>query len=460
MNNLKIKYKLIIYTASVFAILLGIVLISIYLLSENDRKQEFYQRLKDRTGTTLKLLIEVKGMDAGLLQTMDRNTINNLYDEKILIFNDNNELIYSSVDDTKIPYSADIFNQLIYEKKDIETTEDKYEVVGVAIIHQGKYYYGIAKAYDKFGKRQIAYLQLVLIITYFISLALIIILAFFLSDRITSPIESLTKQVESISIDDLSKKINLPANKDEIGILVQKFNELLDRLQLQFSYQKNFVSQISHELKTPLAIMLTNAERSLAEDDPKQWRQSLDFQRSTTMELAHIINALIDLSKVEISKNENLSAPIRIDELIFECIDEIGYLNPAVNFTCTVDAEITDETQLTVSGNKRMLKLAFLNLLKNAINYSADQKANVEIFHIGNCIQIRIENNGKTLDSDDRSSLFSNIFRGKNAQATKGLGLGLFLTRRIIEIHDGEIYYKVSESDTNLFMLKFPDINN
>ena len=456
MNKLKIRDRIVASMSLMFAVLMGIAFISIYYLTEHHRSQVFYQRIKDRTTTTLKLLIEVKEIDTDILQTFDRNTINNLYDEKILIFDQDKKLIYSSIDDEQVPYSESIFNNLVGDETYIESTEGKYEVVGIEFKHDGKIYYGIAKAYDKFGKRKVAYLGNVLIVTYIISFIIVSVIAFLLARRITQPIQKLTKELEKISIDNLSTKVDLEVGEDEMGFLTQKFNELLIRLETAFAFQKNFIHHISHELKTPLAIMLTNAERSLAEDSPEQWKESLEFQRSTTKELAHIINVLIDISKVDMNKDIQMSEPVRIDELIFECIDEIGYLNPSVNFTCTINPQIENDDQLIIQGNKRMLKLAYLNLLKNAINYSKKEKAFIEILTVGDYIQVYIENDGLVIEEVDRHNLFISIFRGRNAQTKKGLGLGLFLTNKIINIHKGEIYYNISKSGTNVFMVRIP----
>ena len=454
--KLKIWQQIVTYMSLLFAVMIGIAFVAIYLLSEDHRQELFYQRLKDRTISTLKILIEVKEIDTDMLKTFDRNTINTIYDEKILIFNENKELIYSSIDDQKIPYSDEIFKKLIGEDIIVETVEDKYEVVGVEFTYEGKSYYGIAKAYDKFGKQKITYLKNVLLITYFISLAIICFVSYLVARRITHPIERLTGELEKISPDNLNAQVEVTTAEDEIGFLTIRFNDLLKKLEAAFSFQKNFIQHISHELKTPLAIMLTNAERSLADSNPETWKESLEFQRSTTMELAHIINVLIDISKVDTGKELELDEQVRIDELVFECIEEIGYLNPSVNFTCNIDPGITADEQLIVAGKKRMLKLAMLNLLKNAINYSKKEKAQIDISNAGDYLVLHIENDGQLIDENDQNNLFINIFRGKNSQNKKGLGLGLFLTKRIVSIHHGDIYYMVGPNGTNVFTIRVP----
>src|SRR6187402_1491546 len=109
---MKLQNKIIVSFSLAFSIVLGIALLGTYLLMSINREQEFLLRLKDKTTTTYKLLLEVKEIDHDILQTLDRNTINNLYDEKILLFDSTGKNIYSSVDDIKILFPLEIIEQL------------------------------------------------------------------------------------------------------------------------------------------------------------------------------------------------------------------------------------------------------------------------------------------------------------------------------------------------------------
>ncbi len=145
-----------------FTILVGIAFLTIYLISAAYRVDEFNRRLKDRTLTTFTILLQVDQIDREILQLFDKNTINNLSEEKILLFDSSGALIYGSIDDTKIDYPAPILNRLRSGEQEIETTEGEYELLGIGFRSAGKTYYGIAKAYDRYGRSKMRFLKAVL----------------------------------------------------------------------------------------------------------------------------------------------------------------------------------------------------------------------------------------------------------------------------------------------------------
>src|SRR5262245_28556660 len=109
---MKLRNRIVISFSVAFLIVMGVALSGVYYLMSVNRKQEFIQRLKDRPTTTYRLLFDVKEIDHDILQVLDKNTINNLYDEKILLFDSAGKNIYSSVDDTRILFPQEIIKEL------------------------------------------------------------------------------------------------------------------------------------------------------------------------------------------------------------------------------------------------------------------------------------------------------------------------------------------------------------
>src|SRR4051794_35890796 len=105
------------------AVILLLFSIAIYSVSANYRREEFFDRLKSKARTTCRLLVKVNGIDKDLLKVIDQNTLTEMLDEKVLIFNAKNELIYSSVDDKLITYHANLLAE-VREKKEIEFLQD------------------------------------------------------------------------------------------------------------------------------------------------------------------------------------------------------------------------------------------------------------------------------------------------------------------------------------------------
>lgn len=135
----------------------GLMLISftsVYFMYADTRQGEFYQRLQDKCKTTYRFLIEMEEKDHNLLQAIDRNTINELYDEKVLIFDDHNKIIYSSIDDKKINYSQALLER-IRKKEEVRIKEGDNEVYGVLIHEPDKDYVVLASSFDIYGHRKL-----------------------------------------------------------------------------------------------------------------------------------------------------------------------------------------------------------------------------------------------------------------------------------------------------------------
>lgn len=442
--------------AIVFTILFAVGFISVYLVSEKYRKQEFFQRLKDRTLTTYKLMVEVDQIDVKTLSLFDKNTINSLYDEKVLLFDSSFRMIYSSLDDTQIDYPLELLNRLKEGQNEIRLDEEKYEILGIRFRYGSHTYYGITKAYDRFGKRKMTFLGISLLCTFAVVFVLLVVLSRYLAKIITYPITRLTKDIDSISTDRLSVRIDEHSARDEVGLLTNKFNELLDKVENAFKFQYHFIHHISHELKTPLAVMVANAEAALAEEKKETLTSSLYFLRHSLMEMSHVINAMLDISKTESRLADVRSESIRLDELLFECIDELSYLQTGAEFNFKIDGSIEESDRLTIKGNSRMLKMAFMNLLRNALSYSEVEIPVVEIRSGEETITMIFSNDGIPIQEGEVQKLFTHMFRGGNSEGKKGFGLGLVLVHRIIRLHSGTINYELLGDQRNSFRISFP----
>jgi signal transduction histidine kinase len=224
-----------------------------------------------------------------------------------------------------------------------------------------------------------------------------------------------------------------------------------------FKFQHQFINHLSHELKTPLAVMMTNAEVALKEDTKDNYRKCLQFQTSALVEVANIIDTMLDVTKNENQFSTEFSEQIRIDELLFECLEEMSLLHNEASFNFEIDPSIEKSEKLTVTGNSRMLRIAFLNLLKNAINYAGNQYATIEI-QSRQHIQVNFINDGPTLADEEKKYLFKYLFRGSNSHNTKGFGLGLMLIHRIFTLHQAHIDYSITADGKNCFSVQLNPI--
>jgi signal transduction histidine kinase len=451
---MSIRQKILIAFSLVTITLIGVAFLFIFTLFYEYREEEFQQRQKERITNTLRVLTEVKKLDEKIVKSINRLTINDLYNEKLLIFDQNKQLIYTSIDDTPIPFSADILNKLSEKKTWIEQKDGLYDVVGISMINQNSSYYGISKAYDTFGYSKINYLRNILIFTFIGISITIILVSFYLSRKLTQPIVNITRKINNYNINAEYTPIEFKDSKDEIAVLARQFNQLMKRMNEVFSFQKHAIHHISHELKTPVAILVSNFERIEKETNPENIQAWIKIQKEDTKSLSEIINSLLEIAKAE-SDLSLMQESIRIDELIFDVAGELSSIYPDFQFAVEY-SDADDENNLVVSANVRLLKAALSNLMVNCAQYSIINKAKIILSSLENQMVINFENKGPIISVAENQYLFQHFFRGESSKGKKGFGLGLVFIHKIMTLHGGHISYSSRNDDTNIFTISLP----
>lgn len=456
---MNIRKRILIYFSALSISVIGFSFLLIFAVFSNYRREEYQQRIKDHTISTITDLSEAKQLNHNVLQSMNLLNINKLYQEKTLLFNANKQLIYSSLNDTKIQFSKDLLFNLSADKPVLESREGDTDVVGVYFVFNKEVYYGITKAYDVFGYSKLEFLKYTLLVLFGLISGLILISSFALANRISKPIISMAAALKIINIETANHLLPIPEARDEIYLLTSRFNELMKRLQDSFSFQKHAVHHISHELKTPISILVSNLERLEKESDLEKIKTGINEQKEDTKILGDMINALLEIAKVETHSNLTFQE-IRMDELVFDWVSEMKKIHPKFKFDVQFDEKIESVHGLSVQGNLRLLKMVIQNLLLNCVNYASDHRAQIYFKNQRGKLLIQISNKGKNISPEEIPFLFQHFFRGENSQGKRGFGLGLVLVNKIIQLHGGEIEYDSPSNSVNKFTLFFPLGNN
>ena len=452
---MNIRRKILLSFSATVICLLGIALLFIYTLFYEYREEEFQQMQKQKITSTLKFLTEIRQADESIIQTMDRLTINDFYDEKLLIFNEEKKLIYSSIDDTLIPDAERILSILSPSHQWLETKDDLYDVIGVYVKRDDKIYYGISKAFDSSGYSKLNFLKYILLFTFFGISLIVVAISNYLSKKITKPIEDITKKINNQNFDSIYVPIEIEQSKNEITVLAQQFNELMKRMKEASSFQKHAIHHISHELKTPISILVSNFERIEKETDLQEIKILMNNQKEDTKNLSEIIDLLLEISKTD-SGDSIEKAPLRIDELIFDITDELSHLHADFEFSIEYATLTDDESKLTVSCSSRLLKAALMNLMLNSIHYSSNKSAKIKIITNKDDLTINFINEGPIITKTEEAHLFQRFFRGENSKGKSGFGLGLVFINKIILQHGGSISYSNDSRNTNTFTVNLP----
>lgn len=279
---------------------------------------------------------------------------------------------------------------------------------------------------------------------------------YFLVRESLKPIAAIGDRAKQITAANLHERLPVSNAKDEVGNLAIVFNELLDRLDVEFDRQRRFMADASHELRTPLAIIRGESEVALS----KNTRSSTDYQESLQVvndeskRLTKIVEDLFTLARAD---SGNLKANLEnlyLDELVSDCVRLIRTLADKRHLSIEFNG---DETQ--IKGDEALLRRLFLNLLDNAVKYNIDG-GSIKI-NVGEN-RVTISNTGDEIPKDQQKAIFDRFYRVEKSRTqttetiTSGAGLGLSIAKRIAELHDAILKYSRSDKYENIFTISFP----
>ncbi len=260
----------------------------------------------------------------------------------------------------------------------------------------------------------------------------------FLSKRILRPVNNIIRTAETITTDDLSKRIKSPKTGDELEKLTTIINQMLDRIENSFENQSKFVSDASHELRTPLAIIKGYAEiiKKRKMSNPEIFEESIDSIINEAENMKNLVQKLLFLAKGEISKVNSSFREIEVGEMIEQIYSDMKVSVKDHEFV------LEKSEKYKVKGEETLLQQAIRAIIENAIKYSA---SGTKIF-IKSQIKdgfgrISIRDQGIGMHEDDKKRIFDRFYRvdDSRTKSTGGTGLGLAIVKRIVEIHEGKI---------------------
>ncbi len=450
-----LKRRIAVNVSIAFSVIYGISAIFIYISFSTFRKEEFMERLEEKALTTTKLLLEIKDVDSQILKLIDQNTINKLYNEKTLIFDSHYKLIYSSIDDASVKWDVN-FLQNIKKHKRVYTTEKEKDVLGVFHIYNNTDYYIIIAAEDKSGMSKLEFLYQILILSFFIGTTLVWLTTYFLIRKSLEPLDNFQKIITSISINKLNPQIIESSKSDEINLLSKAFNQMLLRIERSYLAQKEFTSNASHELRTPISRLTLQLENLIQQGGHSE--NTLNYLNNMSKDvnqISDLINSLLLLAQINASSFGTNFQQVRVDEIIFQVYEKTIKNFPDFQMNFEIG---TTESDLEINGITSLLEIVFANLFKNAYLYSYDRKVNVIIEdNPTGHIQIRLINKGEKLSPEEENKIFNSFVRGTKNQKIQGSGLGLRIAKRILDLHKAQLAYRYEDtSEQHEFTLTFP----
>jgi signal transduction histidine kinase len=450
----KLTLRFILITAVI--ILMGSVMI--YLFSADYREENFHTRLKNKANNTAKLLIEVDEVDAGLLRRIEENNPASLPNEKILIYNYKDTILFSTDEDQTILIDKDLLNRIRLEDE-VRFKLGEYEVLGFLFKAQYDRFVVVAAATDIFGFRKLKNLLYILLIVFAISIVIVSISGWFYSGKVLEPIAKVVNQVNEISITSLNMRVDEGNGQDEIARLARTFNSMLARLETSFLSQKNFIANASHELRTPLTAITGQLEVTLLNTrSPEEYKNVIASVLEDIKNLNVLSNRLLLLAETSAEEREKKMTRLRIDELMWQSKEELMKHNPDFVIKIDLDENLDDENKLTIKGDEQLIKTALANIIENGCKYSTDRTTNILITISEVGLSIKFEDKGIGIPPEEIPNIFEPFYRGRNTGHTKGHGIGLSMVKGIVKLHKGAIELNSKEGAGTTLMVHFPTL--
>ena len=298
-------------------------------------------------------------------------------------------------------------------------------------------------------KRQVYIILLILTI-------LVLLGALLYSTLLARPLKQITSSINEISQGDMSVKLNMHGFS-EISSISDSFNQMIDVIRNQDTARQEFVSNVSHELKTPIASMKVLADSLLSQEGmPEEiYREFLGDITNEIERMTKIINDLLSMVKMDKNTSQVEVVNTSINDLLEQLLKRLRPIAAERNIELIYEsyrpvmADI-DETKMSIALN---------NLIENAIKYNYDDGwVRVTLNADHKFFYVTVQDSGVGIPEDSLDSVFERFFRVDKARsrATGGTGLGLAITRSVILLHRGSIKVYSKEKEGTTFTVRIP----
>ncbi len=265
---------------------------------------------------------------------------------------------------------------------------------------------------------------------------------FIVSKKALSPIDRISERIRKITEENLSGEIELENAPDELKVLIESFNDMLKRLDKSFKQKKRFISDVSHELKTPVSVIMMQSEIVLRKQrSADEYKKAFSVIYDTASMMSTLIERMLLMARLDYKRNK----------MKFEDVDICDIVENAINLL-KHKAEEKGVDVLFEKGDVFYVKVdtvtmleVFVNLLDNAIKYNnKNGYVRINVKSDEEWVVVEMSDNGVGISEEELEKIDEEFYRidESRSKKTTGFGLGLSIVKKIIEIHEGKLVIK------------------
>ncbi|MBK7810688.1 MAG: HAMP domain-containing histidine kinase [Saprospiraceae bacterium] len=451
---MQIKSRLTLHYILLFALILGFALAFFYSKYKEILVQEAFLTIKSQSSGLLdKLQLQEKFSP----NTNDSTLMPSSF--SLEVYNGQFQKLYSlSSVPIKIKYQD--FLEILDHNEICRLAGDDELTVGFTR-NQGRSEKLIIFAQKKIGSREISDIRQLLFLTFFISIGVAAIGGFWYTSHSLRPFKILNEQVDQILPSSLEVRLEENKNGDEISHLISTFNKMLDRIQEAFAYQRNFISNVAHELKNPISVMTSQLDILLQNKSrpEEEYREVAKSVLQDCFRLSDITDNLLQLARIHTNNGILTTESCRIEELLMDSRSQILRSRPECKIYLNYSVIPSNEELLYIVGNRSLLCSAFMNIMDNCCKFSSDQSAFVEmIIPESGPRKIVIKDNGPGIEESELSQIFKPFYRDVRTRNKQGTGIGLAVVDSVIKLHHIKLEIQSKIGIGTEFHLYLPDI--
>ena len=274
-----------------------------------------------------------------------------------------------------------------------------------------------------------------------------------LASRAIRPITDISATALKISAGDLSQRIDVAETESELGRLATVLNSTFARLDAAFAQQQQFTSDAAHELRTPVSVMLTQAQTALnRERSAAEYRETLESCQRAAQRMRRLIESLLELARLDAGQQKMKQSRFDLAQTARDCITLVGPLAEGRHVKIACEAP-----PLECVGDSERLAQVITNLLTNAITYNKENgQVRINGETKNGSVTLTVSDTGHGISAADLPCVFDRFYRADSSRTSGNSGLGLAISKAIVEAHGGEIDVSSQPGVGSVFTLRLP----
>ena len=283
---------------------------------------------------------------------------------------------------------------------------------------------------------------------------LAIVGGYIIAGRVLRPLRQITQAAAEIGkSSDLKKRVEIGEGNDELYQLAERFNEMFGRLDQAFEAERQFASDASHELRTPMAVIMAQCEFSLESPrNEEEYRNALGVIQRQGRRMSRMIQDMLTFTRLESKAESFAPESIELSELVASLCGDMALIGEK-----GITLQWSAQENIRISGNRDLLARMLTNLIANAYRYGReDGHIFVALTSDEKTVRLSVADDGIGIAAEEQEKIFRRFYRADSAHSGEGTGMGLAIVQEIVRFHGGNILVKSELGKGSEFLVILP----